>query len=100
MNVPTDVIAKQLACGFVDLAWIGDHEVRIEYGSGGLLVHAFDHAAGALVLEGQYPTIGAARAAFDRARMSAVKREDTRERRHFMRHDTSLRDAIASRKVA
>lgn len=94
MSMPLDVIAKQAACGYVDLAWIGDHEVRMECGSGGLLVHAFDHQAGALVLEGQYSTIGAARAAFDRARMSAVKREDTREQRHFMRHDTSLSDRL------
>lgn len=98
MNMPSDVIAKQYACGFVDLAWIGAHEVVMEVdvsaGSGSVIVKAFDHQTGQLVLAGEYQSIGKARAAFNRARMSAVKREDLREKRPFMRHDTSLRDAI------
>lgn len=96
MNVPMDVITKQLACGFVDLAWIGAHEVvlELESGSGAMIVKAFDHQTGQLVLSGEYPSIGKARAAFNRARLSAVKREDLREQRHFMRHDTSLSDRL------
>ena len=44
--IPFDVLLKQEMCGFVDLKWIGTVEVTItvDAGSGGLLVHAVDHA--------------------------------------------------------
>lgn len=96
MRVPTDVMAKQAACGFVDLAWIGAHEIVLDLnsGSGGLQVRAFDHETGQVVLDGVYMSIGKARAAFDRARESACRREDMREKRSFMQHDTSLHDRL------
>jgi len=96
MRVPSDVTAKQAACGFVDLAWIGSHEIVLEYGNGSMLVKAFDHHRGQLVLEGVYLSVGKARAAFDRARVAAVKRESMLAEVPFMKHSTPLNDRMSA----